>query len=301
MGPCWRCKPPSTVVACLPLPAGRQDRCRGRCALPQELRLPALLPLGAAPPALAPQAAGQARQPGGGAQRELCRHVRARAGSAALASGATALLARTGGAVCTLQLFHSLCPQLPRPRRRLSLLVLQAPLRPVRHPVRLRGELPIRRGPLGGYFFVKVLRCRLRCFLRAAQGWHPAGAPGGRCAMSLLTPLGMHAARAVAALLFSLWQKVDWDWRRYGGWPFLVAMLGACTAWHSQGLSCTAAQVFFLCHQRLPFATPRCSGGAPAAGLPVDQRAASVRPDHGGGQPLCSQRDPACPQEQSQA
>lgn len=31
---------------------------------------------------------------------------------------------------------------------------------------------------------------------------------------------------AVAAILFSLWQDVELDWRRYGSWPFLVVMIG---------------------------------------------------------------------------
>jgi mlo protein len=30
---------------------------------------------------------------------------------------------------------------------------------------------------------------------------------------------------SVAAILFSLWQDVELDWRRYGSWPFLVVMI----------------------------------------------------------------------------
>ena len=36
--------------------------------------------------------------------------------------------------------------------------------------------------------------------------------------------------RAVAAVLFSLWQHVDFDWGGYGGWPFAIAMICAL-AW----------------------------------------------------------------------
>lgn len=32
-----------------------------------------------------------------------------------------------------------------------------------------------------------------------------------------------------AAVLFSVWQQVDFDWQRYGGWPFLVGMV---CEWH---------------------------------------------------------------------
>ncbi len=28
-------------------------------------------------------------------------------------------------------------------------------------------------------------------------------------------------------MLFSVWQNVDFDWQRYGGWPFLVGMVCA--------------------------------------------------------------------------
>ena len=44
----------------------------------------------------------------------------------------------------------------------------------------------------------------------------------------------MENGLSVAALLFSLWQGVSWDWQRYGGWPFLAAMIGEWCGWRGE-------------------------------------------------------------------
>ncbi|EFN55984.1 hypothetical protein CHLNCDRAFT_145348 [Chlorella variabilis] len=63
---------------------------------------------------------------------------------------------------------------------------------------------------------------------------------------------------SIAAVLFSVWQGVDFDWSRYGGWPFLVSMIVIEHALKKNIKPDMARQVGMLALQRMS-AEPRWS------------------------------------------